>query len=177
MATRKRKALTALAAFLAFGLSQVYVQAGLPNSTAGPAPQQAITATLRSKQPVKINGNDAGNGTTLLTGTTIETPDQVSAVIDLGKAGTVEVGPNSKVELSFDPDGNVKVKVIRGCTMARKTEDGVGEANVFTDTVSDVTDAKKRNAGGCLLPNGSLGSFPSGLTGLQLGAWLRSLLS
>ncbi len=172
MAIRQRKALTALAAFLGFGLSQVYVQAGLPNSTTAPAPQQAITATLRTKnnQPVTINGNAAGTGTTLLTGATIETPDQVSAIIDLGAAGTVEVGPNSKIELSFDADGNVHVKVVRGCTRARKKVDGVGEADVFTDTVSDKTDPKKHNAGGCLLPNGQLGSFPGGLSGLELGA-------
>jgi hypothetical protein len=169
MATRKRKALTALAAFLAFGLSQVYVQA-LPNSTTAPAPQQAITATLRSKQPVKINGNDAGNGTTLLTGTTIETPDQVSAVIDLGAAGTVEVGPNSKIELSFDAKGNVHVKLVRGCSRTNKTANGIGEADVSTDTVTDATNPTKKQAGGCLLPNGQLGSFPSGLSALEVGA-------
>jgi hypothetical protein len=168
MATRKRKALTALAAFLAFGLSQVYVQAGLPNSTPGPAPQQAITATLRSKQPVKINGNDAGNGTTLLTGTTIETEDQVSAVIDLGAAGTVEVGPNSKIELTWDANGNVHVKLVRGCARTNKTANAIGEADVSTDTVTDATNPNKKQAGGCLLPNGQLGSFPSGLSGLEL---------
>ena len=170
MATRKRKALMALAAFLAFALSQVYVQAGLPNAPTTPLPQQAITATLHTKnnQPVSINGNPAGTGTTLLTGTTIETPDQTSATIDLGAAGTVEVGPNSKIELTFDADGNVHVKLLRGCASTKKTANGVGEANVFTDTVSDATNPRKRQAGGCLLPNGNLGPLPSG--GLTAGA-------
>ena len=167
MANRKRKAMTALTAFLAFALSQVYVQAGLPNATTAPVPQRTITATLRTKnnQPVQINGNPAGTGTTLLTGTTIETPDQVSATIDLGVAGTVEVGPNSKIELSFDADGNVHVKLIRGCAVTRKKANGIGEADVFTDTVKDATNPKKRQAGGCLLPNGQIGSLPGGLTG------------
>jgi hypothetical protein len=173
MATRKRKAMMALAAFLAFAMSQVYVQAGLPNVTSPPVPQRTITATLHTKnnQPVSINGNPAGTGTTLLTGTTIETPDQVSATIDLGAAGTVEVGPNSKIELSFDANGNVHVKLIRGCARAKKTAQGFGEADVFTDTVKDATDPKKKQAGGCLLPNGQLGDFPAGgLTGAQEGA-------
>ena len=173
MATRKRKAMMALAAFLAFAMSQVYVQAGLPNVTSPPVPQRTITATLHTKnnQPVSINGNPAGTGTTLLTGTTIETPDQVSATIDLGAAGTVEVGPNSKIELSFDANGNVHVKLIRGCARAKKTAQGFGEADVFTDTVKDATDPRKKQAGGCLLPNGQLGDFPAGgLTGAQEGA-------
>jgi hypothetical protein len=170
MATRKRKAMMALAAFLAFALSQVYVQAGLPNAPTAPAPQRAITATLHTKnnQPVSINGNPAGTGTTLLTGTTIETPDQVSATIDLGAAGTVEVGPNSKIELTFDANGNVHVKLVRGCARTKKKSNGVGEADVFTDTVTDSTNPRKRQAGGCLLPNGQLGDFPAGgLTGAQ----------
>jgi hypothetical protein len=173
MAIRKRKAMMALAAFLAFAMSQVYVQAGLPNVTTPPVPQRTITATLHTKnnQPVSINGNPAGTGTTLLTGTTIETPDQVSATIDLGAAGTVEVGPNSKIELSFDANGNVHVKLIRGCARAKKTAQGFGEADVFTDTVKDATDPTKKQAGGCLLPNGQLGDFPAGgLTGAQEGA-------
>jgi hypothetical protein len=174
MATRKRKAMMALAAFLAFALSQVYVQAGLPNATTAPVPQRAITATLHTKnnQPVSINGNPAGTGTTLLTGTTIETPDQVSATIDLGPAGTVEVGPNSKIELTFDAQGNVHVKLIRGCSRTKKKANGVGEADVFTDTVTDATNPRKRQAGGCLLPNGQLGDFPAGggLTGAEEGA-------
>lgn len=173
MATRKRKAMTALAAFLAFALSQIYVQAGLPNPTPVPVPQRTITATLHTKnnQPVSINGNPAGTGTTLLTGTTIETPDQVSATIDLGAAGTVEVGPNSKIELSFDANGNVHVKLIRGCARTKKTANGIGEADVSTDTVTDATNPKKKQAGGCLLPNGQLGNFPpGGLTGAEEGA-------
>jgi hypothetical protein len=173
MAIRKRKAMMALAAFLAFAMSQVYVQAGLPNVTTPPVPQRTITATLHTKnnQPVSINGNPAGTGTTLLTGTTIETPDQVSATIDLGAAGTVEVGPNSKIELSFDANGNVHVKLVRGCARVKKTAQGFGEADVFTDTVKDATDPTKKQAGGCLLPNGQLGDFPAGgLTGAQEGA-------
>jgi len=173
MSTRNRKILTAVAAFFAFAVSQVYVQAGLPNAPGAVVPQRVITATLKTKdnKPVKINGNDAGTGTTLLTNTTIETPDQVSAIIDLGEAGEVEVGPNSLIELSFDAEGNVHVKLTRGCSRVKKKTNGIGEADVATDTVKDATDPRKKQAGGCLLPNGQLGSFPStGLTAGEIGA-------
>lgn len=172
MAIRQRKVLTALAAFLAFALSQVYVQAGLPSpATPGGAPQQFIARlTTTGNHAITVNGASAASGASLLTGATIETPDQVSATIDLGDAGTVEVGPNSKIELSFDADGNVHVKVIKGCAVAKKKANGIGEADVFTDQVSDKTDKKKRNAGGCLLPNGQFGSFGGGLTGAEEAA-------
>jgi hypothetical protein len=176
MVTRKRRGLIAVLAFLAFGLSQVYVQAGLPGTV--PAPQRTITATLKTKnnQPVTINGNAAGTGTTILTNATLETPDETSAIIDLGEAGTVEVGPNSKIELSFDAEGNVHVKLVRGCAMTKKKADGVGEADVATDTVTDATNPKKKQAGGCLLPNGQLGSFSTGgLSSLQTAAILGGI--
>src|SRR5438034_4925407 len=65
MDTRKKKALNALALFLAFSFAQVYVLAGLPNPSPGtPAPQRAITARLITKnnQPVNVNGNSVGTG-------------------------------------------------------------------------------------------------------------------
>ena len=178
MANRKRKAMMALAAFLAFGLSQVYVQAGLPNAPTTPLPQQAITATLHTKnnQPVSINGNPAGTGTTLLTDTTLETPDQTSATITVGDI-TVEVGPNSKIKLTFDANGNVHVQLLSGCASTKKTGKATGEADVFTDTVKDATNPGKRQAGGCLLPNGQLGNFPAagGLTGAEEGAIIAGI--
>ena len=88
----------------------------LPNSSAtAPVPQRQITARLTTKnnQPITVNGNAVGTGATLLTGATVETPDQVSATIDLGDAGVVELQPNSQIKLDFDENGNVRVKVIR----------------------------------------------------------------
>src|SRR5258705_12300299 len=102
---RQRKALRAAAIFLAFCFAQVYVHGALPNSAAtATAPQRQITARLTTKnnQPITVNGNAVGTGATLLTGATVETPDQVSATIDLGDAGVVELQPNSQIKLDFD---------------------------------------------------------------------------
>jgi len=169
MDTRKKNALKALAVFLAFSFTQVYVQAGPPNPAPAPPPQRAITARLLTKNnaPITVNGSSAGSGATILTGATIETPDQVGASIDLGDGGVVELQPNSKIQLDFDENGNVRVKVLRGCAVTRKKTNVLpGEMEIYTDQASYKTDKKRRNLGGCLLPNGQLGS----LTGAAAGA-------
>jgi len=168
MKPRQIKALKALAVFLSFAFTQVYVSAALPETNPAPLPpQQAITARLitRNNQPITVNGNAAATGVTILTNTTIETPDQISAKIDLGDAGTIELEPNSKVQLDFDANGNVRVKVIRGCAMTKKKSnilDNVME--VYTDTDSIKTDKKRNHAGGCILPNGQLGPISAGIS-------------
>ena len=173
METRTRKALKALAVFLAFSFAQVYVHAGLPKPAPAPAaPQRPVTARLITKnnQAVTVNGNSMGNGGTLLTGVTIETPDQFGATIDLGDAGVVELQPGSKIQLDFDENGNVRVKVIRGCAVAKKKTNVLpGEIEIYTDTASEKTNKKRRHMGFCILPNGGLSPFNVGLTGVQQG--------
>ncbi len=158
MNVRTRKALTTIAAVLAFAFTQVYfVRAG--------SPQRVITARLTTKnnQPITVNGNSTGTGSTILTGATIETPDQVSATIDLGDAGTVELQPNSKIQLDYDVNGNVRVKVIRGCAVTRKKTNVLpGEMEIYTDAASEKTDKKRRHMGFCLLPNGQLSAISAG---------------
>src|SRR5262245_6456972 len=177
MTPRKHKALKAVAILVAFIFAQMYVSAALPPPAPGGVPQQPLTARLITKdnQPITVNGNSVGTGATILTGATIETPEQVSAVIDLGNAGTVEVTPGSQIKIDFDENGNVRVKVVRGCAMTKKKQnilDNVME--VYTDTDSIKTDKKKDHAGGCILPTGQLGSFGGGIspavwTGLAIG--------
>jgi len=176
MDTRKKKALKALAVFLAFSFGQVYVQAGLPVPVPG-TPQRAITAKLltRNNQPITVNGNSTGTGSTILTGATIETPDQVGATIDLGEAGVVELQPGAKIQLDFDENGNVRVKVLRGCVLTKKKSNVLpGEQEIYTDQVAYKTDKKRKSLGGCFLPNGQLGSLTGaasggGLSGAAIG--------
>src|SRR5260370_16765554 len=103
MTNRHKKALKALAAFLVFAFAQVYVQAGLPGTVPGGAPQRIITARLTTKNnaPITVNGNTAGTGATILTGAPIETPDQVIGALDFGETGVVEVYPNPKLHIQF----------------------------------------------------------------------------
>lgn len=178
MNLRRTKAIKVVAIFFAFCFTQVYVAGALPDTApAGGVPQRQITARLITKnnQPITVNGNQIGTGATLLTGATIETPDQVSGSIDLGDAGVVEIQPNSTIKLDFDQNGNVHVKVIRGCAVTRKKTNVLpGEMELYTDQASEKTDKKRRHLAGCLLPNGQLGSLGTGLspaawTGIALG--------
>ncbi|SRR6266436_707340 len=197
MDTRKRKILKVLSIILAFSFAQIYVQAGSPSpASAAPTPQQVITARLITKnnQPITVNGNSLGTGGTILTGALIETPDQVSATIDLGSAGIVELQPNSKIQLDFDANGNVRVKVIQGCAVARKSSSALpGEMEIYTDKASQKTDKGRTNLGFCITPTGDLGplgsvatagaAIPGGISGTKvallaggIGAGVASVL-
>jgi hypothetical protein len=172
MSLRRRKAVKAIAIFFAFGFAQVCVHGALPAPAPAPAPpQRQITARLTTKnnQPITVNGNQAGTGATLLTGATVETPDQVSGTIDLGDAGVVEIQPNSTIKLDFDANGNVRVKVIRGCSVVRKKTNVLpGEMELYSDAATEKTDKNRRHIAGCLLPNGQLGAMSSGISGLTV---------
>ncbi len=51
---------------------------------------------------VTVNGEAAKSGRTVFSSSTILTPENSSAVINMGKAGQIEIAPNSNVTLSFD---------------------------------------------------------------------------
>jgi hypothetical protein len=168
MTSRHKNALKAVGVLIAFAFTQVYVLAGLPAPAPG-APQRVITAKLstRNNAPITVNGNSAGTGTTILTGATIETPDQVSAVIDLGDAGVIQLQPGSKIQLDYDANGNVRVKTLKGCVVVRRKANVLPDATteIYTDAASEKTDKNRRGMGFCLLPNGSLQPFSASAAG------------
>ena len=170
--TRHKKALTALVVVLAFSCAQIYVQASLPAPPPG-APQRAITAKLTTKNntPITVNGNTAGTGATILTGATIETPDQVSAVIDLGAAGIVELKPGSKIQLDFDANGNVHVKILKGCAVANRKGNVLPNASteIYTDQASEKTNPTRNSMGFCLGAAGALSALGGGLGSAAIG--------
>ncbi|MCY7375004.1 MAG: hypothetical protein LH472_03415 [Pyrinomonadaceae bacterium] len=51
---------------------------------------------------VKVNGETAQNGRSIFSSSTIATPENVGAVINLGKSGKIELAPNTILVLSFD---------------------------------------------------------------------------
>ncbi len=51
---------------------------------------------------VKVNDETAQSGRSVFTGSTIATPENAGAVINLGKAGKIELAPNSTASLSFN---------------------------------------------------------------------------
>ena len=150
MTKQRRSTSRAIAVFLAFALVQVCIQL----SFAAPVPQQFIARlTTTGNQPITVNGASAASGASLLTGATIETPADVSATIDLGALGTVELQPNSSIQLDFDDSGNVRVKVLRGCVRINKK--GPGEAEAYTaEGASEKTNSNRKGMGFCYLNGG-----------------------
>jgi hypothetical protein len=164
MITQRRKGSRTIAVFLAVALIHVFMQL----SFAAPAvPQQFIARlTTTGNQPITVNGASAASGASLLTGATIETPAATSATIDLGALGTIELQPNSSIQLDFDDDGNVRVKVLRGCVVMKKTGKGVGE--IYTpEGASEKSNNNRKGMGFCYL-NGGLN--PLGQTATAAGA-------
>lgn len=51
---------------------------------------------------VKINGENAQSGRSIFTGSTVATPENTGVIINLGKAGKIELAPNTIMHLSFD---------------------------------------------------------------------------
>ena len=51
---------------------------------------------------VMVNGEAAKSGRSIFSYSTIATPDETSATISMGKAGQIELGPNSSLNLTFD---------------------------------------------------------------------------
>ena len=126
MTLRHRRIAAVTALFLVVAVTQVYLGStfGSPTPAAVPVPEpqrlNAAILTVRGNKPILVDGANANTGATILTGAILETPDSVSAVINLGDAGIVELQPGSKIQLDFDANGNVRVKQIKGCSVVRR---------------------------------------------------------
>lgn len=155
MIKQRRKGSGAIAVFLAIALVQVFIQLSFaaPASVPAVVPQQFIARLTTTGGAATVNGASAVSGATVLTGATIETPAAVSATLDLGALGTVELQPGSSIQLDFDDSGNVRVKVLRGCVKINKK--GPGEAEAYTaEGSSEKTNGNRKGMGFCFLNGG-----------------------
>src|SRR5215210_3840213 len=112
------------------------------------APQQGQTGPtgdLSVVGEVSVNGTSAISGATVFSDSTIETAQNSSAVVSLGKLGRVELLPGSTMKLSFTDaglmgtldSGRVRVSTPAGVSASVMTKDGSAmadakQANVFT---------------------------------------------
>jgi hypothetical protein len=165
----------ALALLVTFSVMQVYVLAG--PSLNFPVSQANGTIQTTNNQPILVNGNSTPSGTTILPGSTIETPDGVSAKLSLGFAD-LEIAPGSEVLVEFAADGSVKVTLKKGCARLKKKDGTSGE--ILTP---DGTTTKTDNDGnaavcfplGATSPTISAGAGVAG--GLSDAAWAAIILS
>lgn len=120
MSSGYRNVLRAVALFTVFCISNIYVFGGTsapaPGNEANTNPQPQAGGTLKTtnNQPIIINGNSVRPGTTVLSGSTLETPDGISATLQLTSA-LIEISPNTGVLVEWAADGTVKATLSRGC--------------------------------------------------------------
>ena len=131
MNQNRRRGSRVIAALLLLAIVQVTLQVGLaePNNTTTPVivPQQVVARlTTRNNQAILVNGLSANTGASILTGATIETGADQSATVNLGSLGTLDIAPNTKLVLTYDDQGNVKVMLVYGCAIltAKKKTNG-----------------------------------------------------
>src|SRR6266550_7196259 len=165
MSIRQQKTMKALAIFVAFAVAQISIQlsfAGTVSRTSATLVQQqlVVRVTTSGNRPILVNGNSTASGGSLATGATIETPDGVSATIDLGPLGTLDLAPNSKVVLEFEcppppptppaagtePEPcKVKVKVLTGCVVLKTKKNTQGQ--IDTEQQEKVQESQKKGGG------------------------------
>ncbi|MCY7345707.1 MAG: hypothetical protein LH614_05740 [Pyrinomonadaceae bacterium] len=125
---------------------------------------------------VKINGEAAQNGRSIFSSSTIVTPENVGAVINLGKIGKIELSPNTNLTLSFNEKsitGNLlagQVTVLNAAeTVTIKTIDGTtsnlaaGESAVSTIGKAQDDDASSDGGSGWIIWALVLGGAAAGI--------------
>ena len=117
-----RKTLRMISVMAAVCLLQVYVFAGVttpnvvatnPNATSNANSLMLGRLMLAGTETILVNGRSANSGTTILSGSQLQTPEDVEATVQLGSAGTLYLQPNTNLTVTFDKT-NVDVKVAAG---------------------------------------------------------------
>jgi hypothetical protein len=124
-------------------VAQVYVFAG---PVAPFAPQTGGTLTTTNNKPVLVNGNSVGGGTTVLPNSSIQTPEGVSATVQLGFAEVV-ISPGSDVVVDFKPSTDVTVTLRRGCVVIKTT--GGARGTIIKPDGTTVATGTDRVANAC----------------------------
>jgi hypothetical protein len=117
-----RKTLRMISVVAAVCLFQVYVLAAATAPNAVATNPNAATAAnglmlgrlmLAETESILVNGNSANSGTSILSGSQLQTPGNVEATVQLGSAGTLYIQPSTNLTVTFDKT-NVEVKVAAG---------------------------------------------------------------
>jgi hypothetical protein len=127
MNTRRERAFKSVALLLIFSLCHL----SLGSALAAVAAQADVRGKLstRGNQPISVNGIQTTSGATILTGASIETGEQVGATIGLGDLGSLEIAPNTKLQLNFSRAEGISVMLLEGCVILRIRQGAYGEIN------------------------------------------------
>jgi hypothetical protein len=88
---------------LTFALIATYSMVALASD--GKATGEIVVKGSNEASIVTVNGESVKSGRTIFSSSTISTPEGASAIVNLGKAGRLEIAPNTTFVLSFDQTG------------------------------------------------------------------------
>jgi hypothetical protein len=96
----------ALSMCLVVAITATYSMTALANSERVAGELLIYGNNFNGQSPfVKVNGETVQSGRSIFSSSTIVTPDNASAIINLGKVGKIELAPNTTLALSFSEDG------------------------------------------------------------------------
>jgi hypothetical protein len=96
----------------------------------------------RNDQPILVNGASANSADTILTGSSIETPDKVGATVNLGSLGVVELAPNTTARLDYGSE-KIAVTLVRGCLILRTRRKTTGSVNTSAGSIGSTDPSKE----------------------------------
>jgi hypothetical protein len=98
-----------------------------------PIPQQLVLANVGRMRgtALTINGSSANTGNSIATDSTIETGPDTTVTINLGPLGTLDLAPNTRLQLAYSDSGQVKVRLIVGCAILKQRR---GDGEVTTES-------------------------------------------
>lgn len=160
MSSRYQRAKTATTLFVIVAVLQTCVGVSFAASTssvnASSIDAQEVSAILTTGQnkPIRVNGAKAITGATIVSGSLVETPDQVSATINIPGHATLDIAPGTRLIVAFDHDGNPSVTLRQGC-MTLHTKNGTSGEIGTSHGVAGKTDRAKDDVLQVCFPRGA----------------------
>jgi len=176
---RFQRIITAIALFLAFAVTQVYVGVSFaaptssPSLTASGHPQIMGILKTRDNKPILVNGASAIDGATIPSGATIETPAGVGATINLGALGSICIAPNTKLTLEFGA-GSIRVVLQEGCVILRTLKNTAGSIVTAQGSAGQIDPANGGSLDVCL-PRGATAAIVNQGAAVDAGAGASAL--
>lgn len=141
------------------------------------APTLMGTLRTRNNKPVLVNGNKVSSGTSIASGSRIQSPDKIGATVDLASLGRLDCTPNTDFVVTFDASkitvrlkaGYVVLTTRKGISGLVTTPDG----KAFETDSSKLSSVVARTAGAlgpeASVPIGAAGGMSTGAAAATVG--------
>ena len=152
---------------LTFVLTAVLLHISL--GTALAITPQIIAKLVTTGGSIKVNGINLPSGSSIVSGATIETPDNVTATIQIGGLGIVELQAGTIASIEFQ-SGSIKVLLKKGCANLKTNKGTSGE--IYDEKGNSEKTNRDNRSTLCFLvpPSGSSAAGTGAGAGLSGGA-------